>query len=64
MTSGDIPLNNGHVFRWMIQGDRTPEIYAWVEKDHSIVKGTGGFWRTADPIVACARLKANFPEFI
>lgn len=62
-TSGVIPLNNGHTFRWMRQGARTPEIYGWVEKDYTVINGTGGFWRTNDPQEAVKRLKQNFPEY-
>ncbi len=60
--SGDIAMINGYVFRWMRQGDRTPEIYGWVERDHTIVSKTGGFWRTADPDEAFRRCKASFPD--
>lgn len=57
--SGDIPLAVRHVFRWMLQGDRAPEIYGWVEVDHSIVQ-PGGFWRTPDPEEAARRACAAF----
>ncbi len=59
-SSGDIPLNDGHTFRWRIQGDRTPEIYGWIEKDYSLVPATGGWWRTADPDEAARRAAATF----
>lgn len=60
-SSGDIGLGNGLSFRWMLQGGSKPEIYAWLERDHSIVTGTGGFWRTTDPDEALDRCKAAFP---
>lgn len=56
---GEIDMAAGHVFRWMIQGERTPEIYGWVEKDHEIVKGSGGWWRTDDPREAVTLASAN-----
>lgn len=58
--SGDIAMSGGHMFRWMIQGDRTPEIYGWVEKDHQIVPKSGGFWRTVDPDQAARLAASNF----
>lgn len=60
-TSGEERIGDKLVFRWMIQGDRTPEIYGWLERDYSIVPGTGGFWRTANSDEALARCKAAFP---
>lgn len=61
-TSGEIEIKEKLRFRWMVQGDRTPEIYGWLEYDHSIVDGTGGFYRTPDPTEALKRCKASFPE--
>lgn len=57
--SGDIHLADGYVFRWMLQGDRSPEIYGWVERDHSITH-KAGFWRTADVDEACRRACASY----
>lgn len=61
-SSGDTPMPNGYVFRWIVQGDRTPEIYGWLEMNHDIIRGTGGFWRTDDPEEAVRRCKVAFPE--
>lgn len=49
MTCGEITLKNGDVFKWQLSGTTTPEIYGWVERNYSIVKGTAGFYRTTDP---------------
>lgn len=54
----DIALTNGHVFRCTISGDKCPEIYGWIEKGHTIVKGTSGWYRTTDANLA-ARIAAN-----
>jgi len=53
-----IALSDGHVFRWTLQGDRTPEVYGWIEKDWSILPGSGGWWRTTDAQRA-ARIAAS-----
>lgn len=45
---GDIDLGNGRTFRWILTGDKTPEIYGWVEVDYEIVNGTSGWYRTPD----------------
>lgn len=58
--SGETTLSGGNKFRWNIQGERPPEVYGWIEKDHSIVKGSGGFWRTPDPVEATKRAAAAF----
>lgn len=63
-TSGEFECQNGVKFRWIIQGERTPEIYGWLDRDHSILVGTGGFWRTSDPQEAFNRARACFPEFM
>lgn len=63
MTSGEIPMNDGHVFRWMLTGTTVPEICGWVEKDHTMLNQTYGFYRTPDPDEALKRCKASFPEF-
>ena len=57
----DADLGNGYTFRAMLQGrnDATLEIYGWVEKDYSIVKGSGGFYRTDDHVKARAIARAN-----
>lgn len=60
LQSGQVDLGNKVVFRWMIQGETTPEIYGWLERDFAIVQGSGGFWRTADPDEALRRVKAAF----
>ncbi len=60
-SSGEIELGQGRTFRWMLQGDRIPEIYGWIERNYTIEKGTGGFWRTDDPQEAARRALSNFP---
>jgi hypothetical protein len=57
-TSGEVPLSGGHVFRWVLQGTTVPEVCGWVEKDHAVVTGTYGFYRTVDP-QAAARIAAS-----
>ena len=59
---GEMEMPNGYVFRWILQGDCTPEIYGWVELNHDIIPGTGGFWRTPDPEEAARRCKEAFPD--
>lgn len=54
-TTGDIPMSDGTVFRWMLTGTSSPEIYGWQERDHSIVSHSGGWWRTDDPQEAARR---------
>ena len=61
-TSGEIEIKEKLKFRWMVQGDRTPEIYGRLEYDHSIISGTGGFYRTPDPDIALERCKTAFPD--
>lgn len=58
----DIDLGKGYTFRSMIEGDRIPEVYGWIEKDYAIVKGTGGFYRTPDPEAASRIARMNVPE--
>lgn len=58
--SGEIDLEDGKVFRWGIETNNPPEIYAWVEEYHDIVPKTGGCWRTADPDEACRLCCAAF----
>lgn len=50
----------GTVFRCQTQGDRSPEIYGWLERDFAIVPGSGGWWRTDDPVEARNRCAARF----
>lgn len=47
--SGEIRLVGGTVFKWILDGK---EIYGWVEDHGSVVKGTSGWFRTADPYTA------------
>ena len=61
---GEIDLDDGSLFRWTLEGNRSPEIYGWIEKDHSIVPKTGGWWRTDDPEEACKRACLAFDRKI
>ena len=45
-TYGTIELDSGYSFRYMNDGR---EVYGWVERNHDIVPGTSGFYRTNDP---------------
>lgn len=60
MQSGEIEMTNGFVFKWMMSGTTTPEVYGWIEKNYSILKGSGGYWRTSDPQEACKRAALSF----
>lgn len=59
--AGELPIGDGHLFRWMIQGERTPELWAWLERDGAIVDGTAGFYRTTDPNQALERMREHVP---
>jgi hypothetical protein len=52
MTQGEIKLPDNRVFRWMLQGTTKPEIYGWIEENHTMIMSTAGFYRTTDPEVA------------
>jgi len=45
------PISNGYEFV-SYQSQPTDEVHGWLEKDHQVVKGTGGWWRTTDPAEA------------
>lgn len=60
MTYGEIPMSGDNVFRWMMTGTTTPEVCGWIEKNHTILKGSYGFWRTDDPQEAARRASISF----
>lgn len=49
---GTIDIGSGYTFKWMLEGNKSLEIYGWVEKDHKIIKGTSGFYRTENEKIA------------
>ncbi|MBB3910146.1 hypothetical protein [Sphingomonas desiccabilis] len=57
--SGEVALGSLGAFRFLIQGTSVPEVYGWIEKDHTITH-QGGFWRTPDPLEAAERALAAF----
>lgn len=57
--SGEIALEDDFYFKWTMTGTSVPEVYGWVEKGWSIVKGSTGWWRTAEPQEAAERACAN-----
>lgn len=62
ISDGKIPLREGYTFRWTRRdSDKAPEVYGWVEgpEQYAIVKGTGGWYRTADPTAAAAVAQFN-----
>lgn len=56
----DVTMSDGSVFRMIMTGTTTPEIYGWLEKDHCLISGSAGWWRTTDPQEAAKRAAANF----
>jgi len=58
ISSGQIPLINGHVFKWY--NDEGAEVYGWTENDERmIVKGSSGWFRTTDPELAAKVALSN-----
>jgi len=60
MTNSEITLENGFVFKFMIDGNRTPEVYGWIEKDFEILKDSSGWYRTDVPEDAARYAAAAF----
>jgi hypothetical protein len=57
-TSGEISMNESNTFCWIISGEKTPEIYGWIEDENRRVKkGTAGWYRTIDPQIALSHAK-------
>lgn len=60
MKSGEVAVQNGFTFKWMMSGTTTPEVYGWLEKEWEILKGSAGFYRTPDPEEAAKRAVVSF----
>lgn len=56
----EIRLGANHTFRFLVEGNKTPEVYGWVEDDlGQTIKGHSGFYRTSDPAIAAKIAASN-----
>jgi hypothetical protein len=60
VTAGTIEYSDGWKFKWLLTGDKTPEIWGSVEAPNgALVKNSCGYYRTDKPYVA-ARFGRNY----
>ena len=62
--NADIKLGKDRVFRSQTSEGTCPEVIGWIEQGHNIVKGTYGFWRTANHQKAANEAARMFPTTV